>query len=574
MPFPSGTLYPSSSTYPGFESYTTSTPSITYVRESAPLRLTADVESPTGRHYRWAGDSPKSYRVPSSLSFSTTVPGGFESLTANLKRRPGEDYADLTSFSNVRIAGAGAELAWEGRIEGSPRSSGDDMSVTPNAVGWQAALEDDQTAAMPYVDRDLSHWGDATGERKLALYDSFSGAAFNVFNSASTDPGDDGAGALRLNLDSRASVGAICESWYDSHSSLGSVYFAYSGRNLAATDFGAISGAADSASVAGTAGTDVVAGTAPSGTRTETVMSGYRYAYAQLYRAATAISTDADRPLYLSNVAVYGNHGLTKYGTEPDAGLYASDVIDHAVTTWAPELSRQIDPSGFVIPHIAFLDYTTAAEIVRQANRFHLWDWGVWDDKTFHYYEQGGRGRVWRARIGPTNLQEAGPQMDRIWNGVVVSYPDVDGSTRTVGPPGSGADTEDSNLLDSDTSNPANAAGLRRWTKLDSSTVTTSAGAIEIGRRFLLQSAQINNSGQATIVGVCTDENGVSRPAWQVRAGDYISFTDAADTSPRRIVRTTYDDDSLTNSIDLDSPPEGLDALLERLSVVLVGLNY
>lgn len=568
MPYPSETLYPSESLFPGAGGE-----SISRVRESAPLRLSIDVEAPTGRHHRWAPDTANAYEAPSSISFSTTIPGGFEQMNVTLKRRPGEDYGDLNSFSNVRVLGAGAELAWEGRIEGAPRSSGEDMNVVPNAVGWQAALEDDQTAVMPYVDRDLSHWGDATSARKLALYDVFSGLLYNVFSPGSTDAGDDGAGALRLNLDARASVGEVSELWYDSHSSLSSVYFAYSGRNLASGDVGAINASNDTTTT-GASGTDVVTGATPSGTRTETAVSTYRYAVASLGRAAGTITSDADRPFYLSDVAVYGNHGLTKRGTEPEAGFYASDVIDHAVGTWASSLSRRIDNSGFVIPHIAFLDYTTAAEIVRQANRFHLWDWGVWDNKTFHYYEQGRRGRTWRARIGPTNLQEAGPQMDRIWNGVVVSYPDVDGSTRTVGPPGSGADTEDSNLLDSDSDNPANQAGLRRWTKLDSSTVTTSAGAIEIGRRFLLQSAQINTSGQATIVGVCTDDRGVSRPAWQVRAGDYIRFADAADTSPRRIVRTSYDADTLTNSIDLDSPPEGLDALLERLSVVLVGLNY
>lgn len=569
MPYPSETLYPSESLFPGAEGEV-----ISRIREATPLRLSIDAEAPSGKHFRWSGDTSEAPFTPSGISFSTTIPGGFEEMSLTLKRRPKEDYGDLAPYSNLRATGAGGELAWEGRLEGTPRSSGDDLAISPNAIGWQAALEDDQTALMVYVDRDLGNWQDPTAARRLNLYNVFAGILYNVVTTASVEPGDDGAGGLRLNLDERASVGEVCESWYDSRAGLSSVYYAYSGKNLASGDVGYIVGSSNSSGSTTTAGTDVVTGATPSGTQTETAVNGYRFAYATLFRSATPIATDADRQLVLSDVAVYGDHGLTKRGTEPDAGFYASDVIGHAVGTWASPLSQQIDQSGFVIPHLAFLDYTTAAEIIREANRFHLWDWAVWDDKTFHYYEQGNRGRNWRARIGPTNLQEAGPQMDRVWNGVLVSYPDVDGTTRTVGPTGSGADAESDDLLDQDTSNPANAAGLRRWTKLDSSTVTTAAGAIEIGRRFLLQSAQTNTSGQATIVGVCIDDRGVRRPAWQIRAGDTIQFTDAADTSPRRIIRTSYDADSLTCSIDLDSPPEGLDALLERLSVTLVGANF
>jgi hypothetical protein len=48
---------------------------------------------------------------------------------------------------------------------------------------------------------------------------------------------------------------------------------------------------------------------------------------------------------------------------------------------------------------------------------------------------------------------------------------------------------------------------------------------------------------------------------------------DAADTSERRVVRTEKDHSSRTCSVDLDAPPQGLEALLERLGVVLVPLG-
>jgi hypothetical protein len=58
-----------------------------------------------------------------------------------------------------------------------------------------------------------------------------------------------------------------------------------------------------------------------------------------------------------------------------------------------------------------------------------------------------------------------------------------------------------------------------------------------------------------------------------VRAGDNVTFVDAHDPVPRRIVRASYDDATRTCQVDLDSPPEGLQALLARLSVSLAPLG-
>jgi hypothetical protein len=229
------------------------------------------------------------------------------------------------------------------------------------------------------------------------------------------------------------------------------------------------------------------------------------------------------------------------------------------------------DPT-FVIPQAAFLDPTTVSEIVRQCTRFSVRPWAVWEDRTFWLYDWGAKGRNWRARVGPTNLQETGPQVDRLWNSIMVQYQDVDGSTRTAGPVGSGADTEDDALKDDDPNNPANKLGIIRRDMLVMGT-GTAASAVEIGRRFLEESKRLDSSGQATFNGYVEDDRGVVHAYWKVRAGDTVTFLDAADTSARRIVRAENDHDARTCSVDLDSPPEGLQALLERLSVVLVPLG-
>jgi hypothetical protein len=128
------------------------------VRERAPLRLSVKITSPNGTPARWCLDEPDPANVPSGISFSTTMPGGFDQFSCVLPRKPSLDYPDMAEFSTVTVYGAGGEVAWQGRLETTPRTSGDQVSVTPGAVGWQAALDDDQSARMIYVDTDLTRW--------------------------------------------------------------------------------------------------------------------------------------------------------------------------------------------------------------------------------------------------------------------------------------------------------------------------------------------------------------------------------------------------------------------------------
>lgn len=287
--------------------------------------------------------------------------------------------------------------------------------------------------------------------------------------------------------------------------------------------------------------------------------------------------TDVDRGVFFTMAAVYGNHGLTKRGsgsatTAP--GLYASDIINHAVSTWAPKLTIDIPTdTTFAIPQMEFRTPTTAAEIVKSANRFHLWDWGVWENKTFRYQARNSQ-RNWLARVGPSRLEQTG-QIADIPNGVIVVYQDVDGTPKFVGPTGSGVDTESATLIDADTQIPANQFSpvIKRWAILDMGEVSTSAAAIQVGERFLAESKLINTAGRAELTGWVMDDKGVTEPYWKVRAGDTIQFLDAADTSTRRIVKTSKNHDSRAVAIDLDSPPEGMAALLERLGVGLVNLS-
>lgn len=548
------------------------------VRELPPLRLHILAHTPNGKVFRWGEDERRAENNFSGLSFSTVCPGGFETAECSLPRKTRVNYQDLTRLSTLTVKGAGGQVAGEYRLEKTPRSSGlGERSIKPQAVGWQAHLDDDKEAAEVYVDRDLNNWGGMSRARQVNLY---SGGA-QVLEDGSVSPDTTtGIPALisTINGSEGDTVDHYTESWYDAGPAcrIASIYYDMVSISTAADWVGSIGTSSDDLGSATSGSGDLLTGANSSAAATLNP-TPYRFAVTQFHVSAPS---EGDHAMQWRRLTLWGNHGLTKRGTAPNDGLYASDVIANALGRWCPLLryttgsDGTIKPTAFIIPQLEFRAFTTVSEILTQSNRFHLWDWAVWEgqrdaEPTFYYNERNGRGRRWRARVAPSNLQETGPQVDRLWSAVLVSYQDVDGTTKTVGPTGSLADATDSSLLDTDPLNPINQLGFKRPAKLEMGIVSTLAGATEVGRQFLERSKELDQSGSAELVGYVTDDHGVNRPSWAVRAGDQISFVDSSDPSYRRVVHTAYDHSSRTNSIDLDSPPEGMDALLEELGASL-----
>jgi hypothetical protein len=548
------------------------------VREGPPLRLSYDVTNPSGHHFRWAADETSAENVPSDVTFGDSMPGGFDSFTATLPRRSTEEFPDLDRLSTIRALGVGGHVAGEYRLNRSPRTSGDEVAIGPEAEGWQAHLEDDKTAQMIYVDRDLGRWGGMSRSRRLAWL----GIPRQPVDAQTDSDTTNGIPAILTEVIGLwPASGAQCEAWNDGGftGAIAAIYYDFVATspvdhtNANWTWF--LSSSTSDASVSEDGG-DLASAATGSGYFTPS--AARRYAVLQMAYTAAGGTDGQKYDLHWRNLAVYGNHGLTRQGTAP-GGFYASDIIAHAVATWAPLLNYSTGTDGSiattstVLPQAAFYEPTTAAEILRTVDRVHLADWAVWEDRTLYYHPRGARGKQWRARVGPSGLQEAGPSNDRLWNGIMVRYQDVDGSTRTVGPTGSSANTTSSDLLDDDEENPANQLGIRRWDLLDMGRISTATIATEVGRIFLEETKALDTSGSATLTGWVEDDKGVRHPYHSVRSGDTISFVDASDTSYRRIVRTQKSPESRSVAIDLDAPPDGLDALLERLGVALIPLG-
>lgn len=546
------------------------------IRERAPLRLHYIAESPTGRVHRWAEDEPDPSNAPSGVRFGDAMPGGYDSFSAILPREPGRDYSDLDLFSTIYVRGVGGEPVGEYMLERTPRVSGDQMAITPEAPGWQAHLEHDRSAGTVYVDRDLSAWEGMSAQRRADTL-----ADFTLFDPQTNPDLATGNPQLLTEVTGAWPNGALSEALYlaSNGALLKEVYVDWVSYVVSTfTAFGqTIHGVDNDLTTPSEQWSVDLQTTGSSGAGYFSGTAARRGVLLQFQHPGAGSTDGRQHGIRWRKVAVYGDHGLTKRGSADPKGFWASDVIAHAVRTWAPLLrftegaDGTITPTDFVLDQISFREDTTVAEIVKQANRVHLRPWAVWDDRTFHYSDRPGR--EWLGRVGPAKLRETGQDADRAWESIVVEYRDVDGSTRTVGPPGSGADVEDAVLKDSDPANAANNLGAPKRDKLVMDT-STAAVATEVGRRFLEASKELDRSGAAEFTGYVEDSNGIERPYHEMKAGDTVRFVDASDPSPRRIVKTDKSPREASCPVDLDAPPDGLSALLERLGAVIAPLGF
>lgn len=569
------------------------------VFERPPIRLHAVVSTPGGYQNRWAEDCTDAANVPSALTFTTEMPGGFGHCNLTLSRRPELSYPDSKELSRLTVMGVGGSVAWEGRIEKLPTTGGYQAQTNIEAFGYAAALEDDNSAREIFVDQELSKWEAPSVARKIALLGALTDEEDPSVGSGPSASTETAFPALVTQLTGAWARSRTSEGWYDAKGIPVGLVRAYykQGPSVSGAPWEMHLLLTTSETDSDHEGTILEwAGGAEGTHEPKELPAGANirpFASVGLGYAGAAGTQGQQYAVYWSSLAVYGRHGLTLHGTNSATeakGVLASDAVAYAIGKWASEIATTsagvstIQPTTFVIPQLAFLEPTTIAEMIKQATRFELPDWAVWEDLTFWMYPKPdpdstrspeAKWRRWKARVGPSQLQEAGPQISRVVNAVVVQYTDVTGKARYVGPPGmAGAElgSTSSALEDTSSENPLNELGIKKWALLKMGT-STQVGAITVGAIFLREQGRLENSGQAALVGYVEDEAGTWWPAWMVRAGDQISFTDAADPSYRNIVSTSYDDSSNTNTIQLEVPPETMPGLLERLAVVVSGFG-
>jgi len=592
-----------------------SSSSVRLLSERPPLRLSMNIQTPDGNETRWSSSEVNPLKVHQGLTFTTTMPGGYEHCDVTLIRDPRRAFHDLVPLTRITIQGVGGDVAWLGRIETTPSVSGDQLALTPGAVGYQGALSDDSSCREIYVDQNLSVWqGPSLNRQTYAAVTSGTkvpngaSGAFDLEAGGVQPNPTDAANAYAPALDTH-----FLGSWARTHAS--EAWYDAQGIPIGKLDMKLTPGAIFGGSISSPWGcygylvTDDAFATTTDGVTwtADTVTTNYDgtsfsapghvilnasgghpsriFACVMLYyvTTSTAGTQGVDYPVFWS-LAVYGTRGIP---IQPDRGVLGSDALKDCIPRYAPELNitkqgiSTIAASTFSIPQLVFTSAGTVADIVKAVSSFEINDWGVWDgdqgNPTFFWRPRTTSasasntdplfgGRKWRSRTGPARLAQTGPQIDHLYNGVVVNFADFAGISRQVGPPGSNCTYTDASLADSDPTNPINqwGQGLHRYAQLNMSGPSTVAVATAFGAVYLQEQKLRNSSGSAQISGYIEDDAGVVWPAYVIKAGDRIAFIDAADSSYRRIVSTSYADESKINSLTLDTPPDTLQAILAR----------
>lgn len=526
-------------------------------------RLAISVSHPDGTATRWGFDEMDTGLVPNDLSFTDTTPGGFETCgwTGFRDLNP---RADERLFSTITIYGPGGQVAWQGRVAQLPRQTDGGFKVVPAGIGWSSHLMDDETFMQVYVDLGFAGWEEPPLERRIAIVaggGSYGGVPINT---------DGGLNWLPTGGQALVS-GDMTEAVYTAPPGVDIAKLQYlAARQGAWTTFEAP--AWYTGTTPDLAGAATGSLTFDATLRTATVTAG-RYAMLRT-RTTGAVTPPAGYGQWIAKLAVYGDHGLALHspGTgEPD-GVYASDVIADVLEQAAPLISfttgtnGTIQPTTFVIPHLAYTTPTKPADVIADANAYHNWDWLVWEGPEFHY-RPNGSGIEWQARIGDgAALSLEGDTGEQVINGVVVAYNDGQ-RQKYAGPVGSGMDVESAYLQDDSLDNPASAAGItRKWPVLPINFPTTDVGAVELGYLYLVERNLAATGGTMTLKGHVRHPTEGMVPVWRIRSGDSIKLTDRPGEPARRIVQKSYSHPTRSVSLALGTTPNKVETLFQRLT--------
>jgi len=459
-------------------------------------------------------------------------------------------------------------IVYEGYVNGVPQVGANEIQL--NLTGWVGVLDKIETFKEIFVDRDLNRWGSQSAQHRkntLATYRSTSEPQVETDYTTAYP-------SVTLTLPGN-SVNPSAVGFYNAGAgcTIGSIYYDYTSENTTSGYVGLVEVSSDDLSTATQATSDLLTGTNSSGTGTLTATTFYRFGAIAFVLVGTVGTSDAS--LTFRYLTVFGNHGLTKRGTAPNQGYYASDIVGYAISQ-APSLTYStadsIETTSFVIPHLTFTEDTSLRSVVEQVtalggNQNVANDWGVYEGKQFYWRSPGTYGRVWHVRRDQVATSSSdGPDADRRCAGVKINYTDGAGTSLSVGPPGSNSDYETTALLDSDTDNPAYR--IPGAFKSESVGITSQTGAINIGTMILNERNRLDWRGSVEIQGEAEDENGNTFPAALIRAGDRIVISDSGDTTERTIVSTSYDHGSLTTTASIGATPDSLEALLGQLAAV------
>lgn len=539
-----------------------------------PLELGVEITTANGTRFQWGKGSSVPGDVPENLSFNTRLGDGFADASVTLSRRIDRDWPDVNLFDNCVFYGADGSVAYEGRVGANPRTIDANHSMQVVFAGWMAHTRD-RKAQVLFVDRDLGNWTAPGTGRRIALIPTFGVQDAQVASDDNLKP----ALVTTCTGPWLATFPPISEAWYDARGqAIASLYYAWSkGSTVNAADVNwnwSTSLSLDDTASSSDGSTNL-RNTGP-GTGTLTATTATRkFAVVLMNYAAVAQALDNQSfPIFWTCLAVYGTHGLSTVGTGDAVnapGLLVSDMIRYLLATYCPKLDTSgITATTYAVQQAAYLDPTDPFDIIADLNKYHRWQFGVWENHVFKFAPVDLTDYDWSVdEFDPgfaTTLQGDSTD-DGAYNGIAISYTNLlSGKAAVIDP------TTNPELIDSNPENPANKAGIQRWFYPPTlSAPTDAASASQIGQALLAEKSTPKGQGSITVRGHLRDRAGHWQQAWKVRAGDRVAITSSVALSdrPRLISETSWDNESKTLTITVEDTAQRVDAVLDRLSTAL-----
>jgi hypothetical protein len=390
--------------------------------------------------------------VADGLTWSAADPGGFEASSFSFPRR-----VKVEKGLPVRIE-AGLASLFEGRVTepGEALVSGQTRVA---CEGAGAVLRDGRMAEI-YRHARLADWRGASVQRRINNVSS----GFASQDASAQPDVTTGEPSLAEEVQGAWAAGGLpsCQGWFDAGETarIASLYYAWK-KNSAINSADAswtwraqlsdddILGATDSTANLRAAGPD-------SGTLVATSTSR-RFALAELFYSAAGGAEGTTYGLYWTALALYGTHGLTLRGTEPDAGFYTSDIAWDAVSR-VTGVDRGVveDATGLVVPHASYRDPVAHERIAADMALLAGWHWGVWESLSllggnprfdFRSYPGSPTASTTRGRCDELDLSE---RLADLYDTVNVTWQDTAGTQHITTRTRAVADLDDSRTLDID----------------------------------------------------------------------------------------------------------------------------
>lgn len=529
------------------------------VTERPPLELCAELQNTDGTTIRLDAGATDPGNRPHGISFRTARYDGFKDAGFTLNRRIDQPQRDLALFNLLRFVGASGDIAYEGRIAGLPRSTGNPATWSIQAAGLMANARD-RKFQMPFVDRAITQWTVPSLPRRAQL------AAASV--GQGQIPAAISAGGIVWDVPNEALPAAEeSDVMYDAGEGVKIARVDYQGTRVGASWAGSFQAltvfASDVESFASGVSSETL--TLDSTAHVAGSFTPSRYLLLAA-RTTSAVTPAVGHQQRYDILSVIGDHGLTLPASgDGIGGVLASDVLTWLIERYCPQLNASgVQATTYPIGHLAFHDRTFPYDAFLTVNSFHRWGLECWENGTVYFRPLDLTDYDWELRLGDfgTTLDVSGAVSEEVANGIEITYTDAStGQTRTL-LPDDYAELRDTNPL-----NPANRAGLYKATDFTINSTATLQDALQIGRSALAQFNAPKHKGSASREGYIKDRGGNWQPVWKVRAGDRVLITDSVDEEVHVVFETDYSHEPRpTIRIAVDDSFQMLDAYLDRYS--------